>query len=57
LLEKASCEHVKDVIQQKFSVSVNDIREPSAQATTFGDKFYSEMWMNGGKEIADKAIK
>jgi hypothetical protein len=54
---KVDCKHVKAVIQPQFSVSANDIREPSAEDTTFGKKFYSKMWMNGGREIADKAIK
>jgi hypothetical protein len=57
LLEKASCEHVKAVIQPEFSVSANDIRVPSAEATALGGKFYSEVWVNGRREIADEAIK
>jgi hypothetical protein len=36
LLEKASCEHAKAVIQPDFSVSSNDIKESSAEATSFG---------------------
>jgi hypothetical protein len=57
LLEKAGCEHAKAVIQLEFLVSVNDIREPLAEATVLGGKFYSEVWMNGGREIADEATK
>jgi hypothetical protein len=57
LLEKAGCEHAKVVIQPNFLVSANDIKEPSAEATTFGGKFYSEVWMNGSREIADEAIR
>jgi hypothetical protein len=57
LLEKAGCDHVKAVIQPKFSVLVNDIREPSAEATALGEKFFYEVWMNDGREIADEAIK
>jgi hypothetical protein len=36
---------------------VNDIKEPSAEAIALGGKFYSEVWMNGGREIVDKAIR
>jgi hypothetical protein len=36
---------------------VNDIKEPSAEATALDGKFYSEVWMNGGREIANEAIK
>jgi hypothetical protein len=57
LLEKAGREHAKAVIQPEFLVSANDIREPSAKATALGGKFYFEVWMNCGREIADKAIK
>ena len=57
LLEKASYEHAKAVIQPKFSVSANDIKEPSAEATDLSGKFYSEVWMNGDREIADEAIR
>jgi hypothetical protein len=57
LLEKAGCEHAKAVIQTEFSVSANDIKEPSAKATTLGRKFYYEVWINGDREIADKAIR
>jgi hypothetical protein len=56
LIEKAGCEHTKAVIQPEFSVSVNDIKEPSAEATALGGKFFSEVWMNGGMETADEAI-
>jgi hypothetical protein len=57
LLEKASCEHAKDVIQPNFSVSVTGIKEPSAEATALSGKFYSKVWMNNGREIADEAIR
>jgi hypothetical protein len=57
LLEKAGCENVKAVIQPEFLVSANAIKEPSAEATALGGKFYSEVWMNDDREIADEAIK
>jgi hypothetical protein len=43
LLEKADCEHTKVVIQAKFSVSVDDIKEPSIEAIALGRKFYSKV--------------
>jgi hypothetical protein len=57
LLEKSGCEHMKDVIQPEFTISVNDIKEPSAEATALGGRFYSKIWVNGGREIADEAIR
>jgi hypothetical protein len=56
ILKKAGCEHVKAVIQPEFSVSANYIKEPLAEATAFARKFYSEVWMNIGREIGDEAI-
>jgi hypothetical protein len=36
---------------------VEDIKNPSVEASALGRKFYSEVWMKGGHEIADEAIK
>jgi hypothetical protein len=57
LLENVGCEHAKVVVQPEFSVSANDIKNPSAKATTLSEKFYSEVWLGGGREIADEAIR
>jgi hypothetical protein len=43
ILEKAGCEHAKAVIQLELLVSANDIKEPSAEATALGRKFYSKV--------------
>jgi hypothetical protein len=37
--------------------SIDDTKEPSAEASLMGGKFYSNVWMKGGREIADEAIK
>jgi hypothetical protein len=56
LLETASCDHDKVVNEPDFVVSTNDVKEPSAEAIALGGKFYSEIWLNGGREIANEAI-
>jgi hypothetical protein len=56
-LEKVGCDHAKAVAQPDFVLSPNDVRNPSAEATTLGAKFYSEVWLKGGREIDDEAIK
>jgi hypothetical protein len=56
-LEKTGCEHVKAATQAEAIFSIDDTKEPSAEATLMGGKFYSNIWMKGGHEIADKAIK
>jgi hypothetical protein len=57
ILEKAGCNHTKAVAQPNFAFSVDDIKNPSAEATTQGGKFYSEIWLKGGREVTDEAIK
>jgi hypothetical protein len=57
VLEKVGCEHVKAVAQPEFTLSANDIKNPSTEATALGGKFYSEVWLKGGREITDEAIK
>jgi hypothetical protein len=57
ILEKAGCEHTKAVIQPDFSILANDMKEPSAEVAALGRKFYSEVWMSGGREIADEPIR
>jgi hypothetical protein len=57
VLEKTGCEHVKDAAQAETVFSIDNAKEPSAEATLIGEKFYSDVWMKGGREIADEAIK
>jgi hypothetical protein len=57
ILEKVGYDHAKAIDQPEFVLSGDDIRNPSAKATTLGGKFYSEVWLKGGREIADEAIK
>jgi hypothetical protein len=57
LLEKVGCEHAKVVVLPEFSVSANDIKNPSTEAAALSRKFYSEVWLRGGREIADEAIR
>jgi hypothetical protein len=57
ILEKVGCDHAKAIAQPDFAFSTDDIRNPSAEATPLGGKFYSEVWLKGGREIVDEAIK
>jgi hypothetical protein len=45
------------VAQSNFAFLVDDIKNPSAEAATLGGKFYSEIWLKGGREVTDEAIK
>jgi hypothetical protein len=57
ILEKTGYEHVKAATQTEIVFSVDNTKDPSAEATMMCGKFYSNVWMKGGREIADEAIK
>jgi hypothetical protein len=57
ILEKAGCEHVKVVAQTEAAFSLNDTKDPSAEASLIGGKFYSDVWVNGGRVLAHEIIK
>jgi hypothetical protein len=56
VLEKTGCEHVKAAAQAEVIFSIYDTKEPSTEATLMGGKFYSYVWMKGGREISNEAI-
>ncbi|KAL5647863.1 hypothetical protein ACJX0J_042218, partial [Zea mays] len=57
ILEKARCDHIKTIAQAKAAFSVDDTKDPSAEATLMGGKFYNDVWVNGGRELAHEIIK
>jgi hypothetical protein len=57
ILEKAGCDHIKAVAQGAAAFSVDDTKDPSAEATLMGGKFYNDVWVNGGREMAHEIIK
>jgi hypothetical protein len=57
ILEKAGCDHVKAAAQAEAAFSLNDTKDPLAEATLVGGKFYFDVWVNGGRELASKIIK
>jgi hypothetical protein len=47
LLEKVCCKHANIVVQPGFSISANDIKNPSAKAAVLSGKFYFEVLAEG----------
>ena len=57
ILEKAGCDHIKTMAQAEAAFSVDNTKNPSAEATLMGKRFYNDVWMNGGREMAHEIIK
>jgi hypothetical protein len=48
ILEKSGCDHVKAFAQVEATLSINDMKDPSAEASLVGGKFFTDIWENGG---------
>jgi hypothetical protein len=57
ILEKAGCDHIKTMAQAEATFSADDTKDPSAEATLMGRKFYNDVWVNGDREMAHEIIK
>jgi hypothetical protein len=57
ILEKAGCEHVKILAQAEAAFSIEDTKDPSAEASMVGRKFFTDIWENGGRGMAHEIIK
>jgi hypothetical protein len=57
ILEKAGCEHVKILAQAEAAFSIEDTKDPSAEASLVGGKFFTDIWENGGRGMAHEIIK
>jgi hypothetical protein len=57
ILEKAGCEHVKILAQSEAALSIEDTKDPSTEASLVGGKFFTDIWENGGREMAHEIIK
>jgi predicted RNase H-like nuclease (RuvC/YqgF family) len=57
ILEKKGCEHVKILAQSEAALSLEDARDPSAEASIIGGKFFTDIWDNGGREMAGEIIQ
>jgi hypothetical protein len=57
VLEKAGCDHVKTLPQAEAAFSVDDTKDPPTEASLMGGKFYTDIWANGGREMAHEIMK
>jgi hypothetical protein len=54
ILERKGCDHVKSLAQSEAALSSEGIKDPSAKASLVGGKFFTDIWDNGGREMAKK---
>jgi hypothetical protein len=57
ILEKSGCEHVKTLAQVEAALCIDDTKDPSAEASLIGGKFFTDIWENGGRGMAHEIIK
>jgi hypothetical protein len=57
ILEKAGCKHVRILAQAEAAFSIEDTKDPSAEASLVGGKFFTDIWENGGQGMAHEIIK
>jgi hypothetical protein len=57
ILERKGCDHVKFLAQSEAALSSEDIKDPSAEASLVGGKFFTDVWDNGGREMAQEIIR
>jgi hypothetical protein len=57
ILERRGCEHVKSLAQTEAALSIEGIKDPSTEASLVGGKFFTDIWENGGREMAQEIIR
>jgi hypothetical protein len=57
ILERIGCEHVKSLAQTEAALSIEDTKDPSAEASLVGGKIFTDIWENGGREMAQEIIR
>jgi hypothetical protein len=57
ILERRSCDHVKSLAQTEVALSIEDIKDPSAEASLVCGKFFTDIWENGSREMAQEIIR
>jgi hypothetical protein len=57
ILERRGCEHVKSLPQTEATLCIKGIKDPSAEASLVGGKFFTDIWENGGREMSQEIIR
>jgi hypothetical protein len=57
ILVKAGREHVNTLAQTEAAFSFDDTKDPSAEASSIGGKFFTDIWENGGRGMTHEIMK
>jgi hypothetical protein len=57
ILEKVGCEHVKTLAQAEAAFSIDDTKDPLAEASSIGGNFFTDIWENGGQGMVHEIMK
>jgi hypothetical protein len=57
ILERRGCEHVKSLARTEAALCIEGIKDPSAEASLVGGKFFTDIWENDGREMAQEIIR
>ena len=48
---------MKSLAQTEAALSIEDTKDPSAEASLVGGKFFTDIWENGVREMAQEIIR
>jgi hypothetical protein len=48
---------VKSLVQTEVVLCIDGIKDPSAEASLVGGKFFTDIWENDGREMAQEIIR
>jgi hypothetical protein len=57
ILEKAGCQHDKTLAQAEAAFSIDDTKDPSADASSIGGKIFTDIWENSGRGMAHEILR
>jgi hypothetical protein len=57
VLEKKGCGHIKLLAQSEATLSSEDIKDPSVEASVVAGKFFTDIWNDGGRGMAREIIE
>jgi hypothetical protein len=57
ILEKSGCGHVKTLAQAEAALSVDNTKDPLAEASLVGGNFFTDIWENSGRGMAHEILK